>query len=360
MNQTCEQDSAEVQEGITIEQISETDPIPAESTNLEVVKEHSQIEASSEEEHIVVNEVNKDVIVEIKDEIDSTETCEEETSPAMETSSNEEQFVVNKIENEVIDCLNGEEKVVIEESLTEEQVEVNVKVPEETSDNLASDIVNEEELVSNDKIADTSCEEVAETLDAKSNSNKMLLETETVEENSQSDEVVSEATASQTSDEASDDSTMVEFEAFNKETQSPVTFLIDSKMLEKLLIRSESRVIITNFEVIPSGPIRNQSGDSAIFSHDEDSEVKKPTETPDVYTEFADQQRKINFAQIHNEKEKPTPKTPPTRNVPVEAMSTNLYLAGSNIKFDLDEKLKICGTPVSPGANIIWKRAAMV
>lgn len=425
MNQTCEQDAAEVEEDITIEQNSETDPIPAESTDLEVVKEDSQIEASSEEEHVVVNEVenelinslddkekavmeeslpekqvdmedekivngetallesdnteiiekieeteltkelnceevNKDDSVQTKDEIDSTETCEEETSPAMETSSNEELVVVNKVENEVIIGLNEEEKVVIKESLTEEQVDINVPVPEETSDNLMSDTVNEEESVSDDKIADTSCEEVAEPLDAKSNSNEMLLETETVEENPQSDEVVSEATVSKTSDEASDDSTMVEFEAFNKETQSPVTFLIDSKMLEKLLIRSESRVVITNFEVIPSGPVMTQSGDSAIFSQDEASEEKKPTEEPDVYTEFADQQRKINFAQIHNEKEKPTPKTPPTRNVPVEAMSTNLYLAGSNIKFDLDEKLKIIGTPVSPGANIIWKRAAMV
>merc|ERR1712128_59834 len=161
-------------------------------------------------------------------------------------------------------------------------------------------------------------------------------------------------------DEVSETSSLVEFQAFNKEDQTPVTFLIDSKMLEKLLIRSESRIVITNFEIVPSGPVRNESGDSAIFSQEGDIDQQQAPAEPDVYKEFADQQKKISFAQIHNDKEKPTPKTPPTRNIPVETLTTSLYLAGSNIKFDLDEKLKIIGTPVSPCANVIWKRAAVV
>merc|ERR1712013_290396 len=48
----------------------------------------------------------------------------------------------------------------------------------------------------------------------------------------------------------SESSTLVEFEAFNKEDKSPVTFLIDSKMLEKLLIGSKSKIVITDFEIL--------------------------------------------------------------------------------------------------------------
>ena len=102
-NQTCEQDAADVQEDITIKHISETDPIPAESTNLEVVKEDEKIVngetalLESENTEIIkkiketeltkelnCEEVNKYVSIETKDEINSTETCEEKTSPAIE------------------------------------------------------------------------------------------------------------------------------------------------------------------------------------------------------------------------------------------------------------------------------------
>merc|ERR1712013_508149 len=154
----------------------------------------------------------------------------------------------------------------------------------------------------------------------------------------------------------SESSTLVEFEAFNKEDKSPVTFLIDSKMLEKLLIGSKSKIVITDFEILSNGPVRNKSGDSGIISQDEEADEKQNTADAAIYKEFADQQRKINFAQIHNEKEKPATKPAPSG----EAMSTNLFLAGSNIKFDLDEKLKIIGTAVSPSANVIWKRAGAV
>merc|ERR1711915_680945 len=68
---------------------------------------------------------------------------------------------------------------------------------------------------------------------------------------------------------ASDNSSLVEFQAFNKEDQTPITFLIDSKMLEKLLIRPQAKIIVTDFEFVPSGPVRNKSGDSAIHSQDE-------------------------------------------------------------------------------------------
>merc|ERR1711915_865738 len=68
---------------------------------------------------------------------------------------------------------------------------------------------------------------------------------------------------------ASDDSSLVEFQAFNKEDQTPITFLIDSKMLEKLLIGPQAKIIVTDFEFVPSGPVRNKSGDSAIHSQDE-------------------------------------------------------------------------------------------
>merc|ERR1712055_1212210 len=154
----------------------------------------------------------------------------------------------------------------------------------------------------------------------------------------------------------SESSTLVEFEAFNKEDKSPVTFLIDSKMLDKLLIGSKSKIVITDFEILSSAPVRNRSGDSGVISQDEEAEEKQNAAEAAIYKEFADQQRRINFAQIHNEKEKPAPKSPSSG----EAMSTNLFLAGSNIKFDLDEKLKIIGTSVSPSANVIWKRAGTV
>ena len=95
-------------------------------------------------------------------------------------------------------------------------------------------------------------------------------------------------------------------------------------------------------------------------AEEKETASSKIDQQPDIYTEFADQQRKINFAGIHNEHEKPTASKLSPRTIPVEALSANLYLAGSNIKFDLDDKLKICGTPVSPCANVIWQRAAMV
>ena len=78
-------------------------PIPAESTNLEVMKEGEKIDneetapLESENTDIIkkiketeltkglnCEEVSKYVSIETKDEINSTETCEEKTSPAIE------------------------------------------------------------------------------------------------------------------------------------------------------------------------------------------------------------------------------------------------------------------------------------
>merc|ERR1712106_552095 len=235
----------------------------------------------------------------------------------------------------------------VDETTLVVDMDKNIKVDESKIENEEVDEVKVEsnglDIASNGEVEATSIEST------------IIEEEASTMEPSAKEEAVGEVT-----DDVSETSSLVEFQAFNKEDQTPVTFLIDSKMLEKLLIRSESRIVITNFEIVPSGPVRNESGDSAIFSQEGDVDQQQAPAEPDVYKEFADQQKKISFAQIHNEKEKPTPKTPPTRNNPVEALTTNLYLAGSNIKFDLDEKLKIIGTPVSPCANVIWKRAAVV
>jgi len=339
----------------------ETEAVEEPKTEIEAVKEPStEIEAVKElnPKSEVVEEpgTENELIEEPKTESETVGEIKAHSVEVGEITAESVEIDEPKTENEAVDAIVVESMKVdeietdseaVDETTLVVDMDKNMKVDESKIENEEVDEVKVEsnglDIASNGEVEATSIEST------------ILEEEASTMEPSAKEEAVGEVT-----DDVSETSSLVEFQAFNKEDQTPVTFLIDSKMLEKLLIRSESRIVITNFEIVPSGPVRNESGDSAIFSQEGDVDQQQAPAEPDVYKEFADQQKKISFAQIHNDKEKPTPKTPPTRNIPVETLTTNLYLAGSNIKFDLDEKLKIIGTPVSPCANVIWKRAAVV
>jgi len=310
-----------------------------------------------------------------------------------------EKEVIAEDECKVDDTGNNQEEIITDEAtIKENDTTVQEGESSETNDVDVQEEIIEDKLEAKVKesltVASSSALIREETVDTDAHLSDQILEVETQEEivadaeethavkveveekiaitevESNTDEVLSavidlpvqpQETLNKASDETPDSSSsLAEFQAFSMIDKTPVTFLMQSEMLEKLMIRSESRILITNFEIVPSSTAMNESSDSAVFSGSDIEEKKTASpETEDIYTEFADQQRKISFAQIHNEQEKPTPIKALPRNIPVEAMSANLYLAGSNIKFDLDEKLKICGTPVSPSANVIWKRVAM-
>jgi len=339
----------------------ETETVEEPKTEIEAEKEPStEIEAVKElnPNTEVVEEpgTENELIEEPRTESETVGEIKAHSVEVGEITAESVEIDEPKTENEAVDAIVVEsmkadeiktDSEAVDETTLVVDMDENVKVDESKIENKEVDEVKVEcnglDIASNGEVEATSIEST------------ILEEEASTMEPSAKEEAVGEVT-----DDVSETSSLVEFQAFNKEDQTPVTFLIDSKMLEKLLIRSESRIVITNFEIVPSGPVRNESGDSAIFSQEGDVVQQQAPAEPDVYKEFADQQKKISFAQIHNEKDKPTPKTPPTRNIPVEALTTNLYLAGSNIKFDLDEKLKIIGTPVSPCANVIWKRAAVV
>merc|ERR1711892_1102104 len=343
------------------EQRTESEALEKPNAEIEAVKEPStEIEAVKElnPKSEVVEEpgTETELIEEPKTEIETVGEIEAHSIKVGEITTESVEIDEPKTENEALDAIVVESMKVdeiktdseaVDETTLVVDIDKNVKVDESKIENQEVDEVKVEsnglDIASNGEVEATSIEST------------IIEEEASTMEPSAKEEAVGEVT-----DDVSETSSLVEFQSFNKEDQTPVTFLIDSKMLEKLLIRSESRIVITNFEIVPSGPVRNESGDSAIFSQEGDVDQQQAPAEPDVYKEFADQQKKISFAQIHNDKEKPTPKTPPTRNIPVETLTTNLYLAGSNIKFDLDEKLKIIETPVSPCANVIWKRAAVV
>merc|ERR1711892_557418 len=329
----------------------ETEAVEEPKTEIEAVKElnpKSEVveEPGTENELIEEPKTESETVGEIKAHSVEVGEIKAESVEIDELKTENEAVDAIVVESVKVDEIKTDSEAVDETTLVVD-MDKNVKVDESKIENEDVDEVKVEstglDVASNGEVEATSIEST------------ILEEEASTMEPSAKEEAVGDVT-----DDVSETISLVEFQAFNKEDQTSVTFLIDSKMLEKLLIRSESRIVITNFEIVPSGPVRNESGDSAIFSQEGDVDQQQAPAEPDVYKEFADQQKKISFAQIHNEKEKPTPKTPPTRNNPVEALTTNLYLAGSNIKFDLDEKLKIIGTPVSPCANVIWKRAAVV
>jgi len=306
-----------------------------EEIPLENIKEPVRNGESSD---AIVNQTEENVNFEGSNEI-SDETVNNSTDDQVELVATETPSVA--IQNETV---SSEDNEIAETKSIDENDAVDLTIQKET---LPAELESNEtanEVPSNDD-SQVSSEVILE------GSTNLENESHQHEEKNENDEDTTDNESQE-----SESSTLVEFEAFNKEDKSPVTFLIDSKMLEKLLIGSKSKIVITDFEILSSGPVRNKSGDSGIISQDEEADEKQNTADAAIYKEFADQQRKINFAQIHNEKEKPAPKPAPSG----EAMSTNLFLAGSNIKFDLDEKLKIIGTAVSPSANVIWKRAGAV
>jgi len=320
-------DSLQNDEVINKADEKEVDEIPTENITepLEIAEnpdEQTDKNVNSEEN----NEVPDKTVNNFTDD-----QVKEETNEAPSVVLQNETVVSE--DNEVTEAKPINEEIVAELTIQEETVQTELKL-EENVEEMTS---NEEVPVDNEVISDgsTNLEDEPHQHEGKTQKDEDTTDNESQE---------------------SESSTLVEFEAFNKEDKSPVTFLIDSKMLEKLLIGSKSKIVITDFEILSSAPVRNRSGDSGVISQDEEAEEKQNAAEAAIYKEFADQQRKINFAQIHNEKEKPAPKSASSG----EPMSTNLFLAGSNIKFDLDEKLKIIGTSVSPSANVIWKRAGTV
>merc|ERR1712013_934753 len=291
-----------------------------------------------ENSDIILNQTEENVNFEGSNEIPD-ETVNNSTDDQVELVATETSSVA--IQNEAV---SSEDNEVAETKNIDENDAVDLTIQKET---LPAELESNEttnEVPSNDD-SQVNSEVILE------GSTNLENESHQHEEKKENDEDTKDNESQE-----SESSTLVEFEAFNKEDKSPVTFLIDSKMLEKLLIGSKSKIVITDFEILSNGPVRNKSGDSGIISQYEEADEKQNTADAAIYKEFADQQRKINFAQIHNEKEKPATKPAPSG----EAMSTNLFLAGSNIKFDLDEKLKIIRTAVSPSANVIWKRAGAV
>jgi len=283
-----------------------------------------------------------------------TPHVEEETSDEKVITSNEEA----PLEKEIISVEVTDEEQAPTEELRISDEAAGTSIEKEETPNEEKVTSCEEEMLSNEKEITYNAEKVSSNEELPLENEVSSVKVTTEEQDSK--EIENDETSSDNMSQESESSTLVEFEAFNKEDKSPVTFLIDSKMLEKLLIGSKSKIVITDFEILSSVPVRNKSGDSGVISQDEEVEEKQDPAMAAIYKEFADQQRRISFAQIHNEKEKSVPKTPPSKNVSAEAMSTNLFLGGSSIKFDLDEKLKIIGTNVSPSANVIWKRTAAV
>merc|ERR1719153_1117707 len=67
-------------------------------------------------------------------------------------------------------------------------------------------------------------------------------------------------------------SSLVEIQAFSETEGNPITFLIESKMFDEIMIRSRSKVLITNLEIIESPPSGNESRDLAAFSQESISE----------------------------------------------------------------------------------------
>eukprot|EP00092_Neocalanus_flemingeri_P008288 GFUD01008934.1.p1 GENE.GFUD01008934.1~~GFUD01008934.1.p1 ORF type:complete len:810 (-),score=379.51 GFUD01008934.1:62-2221(-) len=382
-NEVTEKIPAEDEQAIEV-QVS--DDSSDKIVEMEVVIEDDQTVVAIELKEVAADEAltdKKNVTAEApeiplsSDVTEKNEVCEEETKTVEDDQTIEVQElnVTDESANEIV-----EQKVIVEEDQT---VVVEAQKEVDDSGNSEEKVVTDEPLKEDEVVADTknvtveapeiplSSEAQTEVVSIGNGEDKVVKEENdmTVAVEVQVDESTEVNDTEEIINNLVDDSqnsSMVEFQAVSAKDQTPVTFFIESKMLDKILNSSESSIIITNLEVLPNSQTRSESANSALFSGtselDSNTEEQKAA-NPDneIYKEFADQQRKISFAQIHNDPEKAGATKPTPRTVPVEGMSANLFLAGSNIKFDhLDEKLNIIGSPVSPCANVIWKRSAMV
>jgi len=364
----------EVCKDAIVEIIGESDVIKEESTDVDVVQTEITVDTDAAKEEcqdigqsLINSEKPKDTKEDVEDNSSNCDIKEEDQSAELDANETVEES--KKTEQGTKTASNN--LIALKEA-----AKSDLTISDHSTDNEQEETqANSHEVIAN------ICEEAAVTEliiedEHKGDAQEEFVNTENIEEGIVQGEIVKPDEKQENIEEEQnkeeqnihneeeESNTLVEFQAFRPESETPVTFLIESKMLEKILSKSGSRIIITDFEVESSIPTRNQSGDSAVCldsgAEEKETASSKIDQQPDIYTEFADQQRKINFAGIHNEHEKPTASKLSPRTIPVEALSANLYLAGSNIKFDLDDKLKICGTPVSPCANVIWQRAAMV
>merc|ERR1712013_656590 len=177
-----------------------------------------------ENSDIILNQTEENVNFEGSNEIPD-ETVNNSTDDQVELVATETSSVA--IQNEAV---SSEDNEVAETKNIDENDAVDLTIQKETLP---------AELESNE-----TANEVPSNDDSQVNSEVILEGSTNLENESHQHEEKKENDEDTKDNESqeSESSTLVEFEAFNKEDKSPVTFLIDSKMLEKLLIGSKSKI----------------------------------------------------------------------------------------------------------------------